>query len=61
LLVALHLDGWLELSRPLGVLCTAVMHFVAADDDPHGCIQGVVAALAPGSYLALSHVTADHR
>jgi hypothetical protein len=58
-LTALHLDGLIEFAEPVGLLCTAVMHFVAAEDDPYGCVHRLVAALAPRSYLALSHVTAD--
>ncbi len=38
---------------------TAVMHFVAPSSDPWGLVDKYMAALAPGSYLALSHVTAD--
>ena len=59
LLTCVHLDGLLDLARPVGLLCTAVMHFVADADDPWWCIARLVAALAPGSFLVLSHVTAD--
>jgi hypothetical protein len=38
---------------------TAVMHFVAPSSDPWGLVDRYMASLAPGSYLALSHVTAD--
>ena len=38
---------------------TAVMHFVADDADPWGLVARYMAALAPGSYLALSHATYD--
>jgi hypothetical protein len=60
LLVALHLDGLLELAEPVGLLVTAVMHFVADDDDPWGCVARLVAGLVPGSFLALSHASDDH-
>jgi rhodanese-related sulfurtransferase len=60
LLAGLHLDGLIDLAEPAGLLVTAVMHFVAAEDDPWGCVARLVAALAPGSFLALSHATADH-
>jgi hypothetical protein len=59
LLTALRHDGLIELARPVGLLCTAVLHFVADADDPYGCMHRLLAALAPGSYLALSHATAD--
>jgi len=45
--------------EPTGLLMTAVIHFVAPASDPGGVIDQFMAALAPGSYLALSHVTAD--
>jgi trans-aconitate methyltransferase len=59
LLAALHLDAVVDLAQPVGLLCTAVLHFVSDADDPHACVQRLVAALAPGSYMALSHATAD--
>jgi hypothetical protein len=40
---------------------TAVMHFVTDEHDPWGLVAGHVAELAPGSYLALSHLTLDSR
>jgi hypothetical protein len=45
----------LDLSRPTAVILAAVLHFLADADDP----AGVVAALAPGSFVAISHLTAD--
>jgi hypothetical protein len=45
--------------EPTGLLMTAVMHFVAPSSDPWGLVDRYMDALAPGSYLALSHVTAD--
>jgi hypothetical protein len=45
--------------EPTGLLMTAVMHFVAPGSDPWGIVATYLASLAPGSYLALSHVTAD--
>ncbi|HYB86654.1 MAG TPA: SAM-dependent methyltransferase [Streptosporangiaceae bacterium] len=45
--------------EPTGLLMTAVMQFVAPSSDPWGIVQQYLAALAPGSYLALSHGTSD--
>jgi hypothetical protein len=59
LLTSLYVDGLIDLTRPVGLLCTAVMHFVADTDDPWWCVAKLVAALAPGSYMALSHVSGD--
>ncbi len=49
----------LDLSKPVAVLTTAVMHFVSDTADPAGLIARYRAAMAPGSYLVLSHATAD--
>jgi hypothetical protein len=48
-----------DFSQPVGLLMTAVLHFVADGSDPWGLVGRYVGALAPGSYLALSHVTYD--
>ncbi len=43
----------------MAVLLVAVLHFVSDDEAPHGIVREVVNALPSGSYLVLSHVTAD--
>jgi hypothetical protein len=40
---------------------TAVVHFVADEHDPQALLARYLDALAPGSYLALSHLTDDHK
>jgi SAM-dependent methyltransferase len=49
----------LDLTRPVAVLTTAVMHFVSDEANPAALIARYRAAMAPGSYLVLSHATAD--
>jgi S-adenosyl methyltransferase len=49
----------LDLSRPVALMAVAVMHFVEDADDPYGHIATLSGALAPGSYLAMSHGTRD--
>jgi hypothetical protein len=49
----------LDLTRPVGVLLLAVLHFLSDDDDPAGIVASLAGALASGSYVALTHVTAD--
>jgi SAM-dependent methyltransferase len=49
----------IDFSQPVGLLMTAVMHFVADGSDPWGLVHRYVRALVPGSYLALSHATSD--
>jgi S-adenosyl methyltransferase len=48
-----------DFTQPAGLLITAVLHFVADADNPWELITRLMTAFAPGSYLALSHVTAD--
>jgi hypothetical protein len=45
----------LDFSQPVGVLCACALHFVPDEDDPHQIIAGYRDALAPGSYLAITH------
>jgi len=51
----------IDFGQPVGLLMTAVLHFVADGSDPHGLVARFVAELAPGSYLVLSHITADQK
>jgi hypothetical protein len=53
------LRALIDFTAPAGVLLTSVMHFVADDWDPWGVVAQYMAAMAPGSYLALSHATSD--
>jgi hypothetical protein len=50
----------IDFAEPAGVLMSAVVHFVADDGDPWGLVAGYMAAVAPGSYLALSHGTYEN-
>ncbi|HEX9064303.1 MAG TPA: SAM-dependent methyltransferase [Streptosporangiaceae bacterium] len=49
----------IDFSQPAGLLMTAVLQFVADEDDPWGLVAQYMAALRPGSFLALSHITMD--
>ncbi|XVU22835.1 SAM-dependent methyltransferase [Actinoplanes sp. CA-054009] len=51
----------LDLDRPVGLLLIAVLHFIGDEDDPWGIVERLLAALPPGSCLALSHLTGDFR
>jgi len=50
----------LDLSRPLGVLMVAVLHFVAPEEDPHAVVEGYRAVSVPDSYLVVSHATNEY-
>lgn len=47
--------GTLDLRRPVGLLLVSLLHFVADADQPHRAVARLRDALAPGSFLVLSH------
>src|SRR6266487_1666874 len=51
------LRGLIDLSRPVAILLAGIMHFIHDEDDPPGIVARLRDAVAPGSYLAISHVT----
>jgi hypothetical protein len=48
--------GQLDFDRPVAVLVLAIFHFVPDEDDPAAICACLREALAPGSYLVLTHV-----
>lgn len=52
--------GHLDFGKPVAVLVLAVLHFISDDDDPLAIMTAIRDALAPGSYLAIGHVTHDN-
>ena len=53
------LQETLDLARPVALMLVAVLHFIPDRDDPYAIVRRLVDALAPGSYLVLSHATFD--
>src|SRR5262245_22153598 len=49
----------LDLTRPVAVLLLAVLHFLPGNDDPARLVATLARRLAPGSFVAISHLTAD--
>ncbi|MFH8474852.1 SAM-dependent methyltransferase [Streptomyces sp. NPDC018000] len=49
----------LDFSRPIALSLIALMHFLPDDQDPYGVTRTLVEALPTGSFLVLSHGTAD--
>ena len=49
----------IDFSQPVAVLILATLHFVTDDEQPGEILRLLRATMAPGSYLALSHITAD--
>ena len=49
----------LDLARPAAILLLAVLHFLPEADDPAGIVATLAAGLAPGSFVAITHLTSD--
>jgi SAM-dependent methyltransferase len=49
----------LDFSLPVGLMFVSMLHFLPDDDDPAGIIGRLLAPFPPGSYVALTHGTAD--
>jgi SAM-dependent methyltransferase len=47
----------LDFGKPTALLFVAVLHCIPDADDPAGIVARYLAALAPGSYLVISHST----
>lgn len=48
-------EGFLDFSRPVGLLMLAVVHHLLDEEDPVGIVDAYKARLAPGSHLFLTH------
>jgi hypothetical protein len=49
----------LDFTQQVALLLVAVVHFVRDEEDPAGIITRFRDAMAPGSYLVISHATGD--
>jgi SAM-dependent methyltransferase len=49
----------LDFAQPTAVLMLAVLHLIPGSDDPAKIVKTLASALAPDSYLAISHLTGD--
>ena len=45
----------IDFTQPVAVLMVAVLHFIPDEAQPHDAVAQYVRAMAPGSYLVLSH------
>ena len=50
----------IDLAQPVAILLVAVLHFVEDSEDPWAIVNRYKDQIAPGSFLVISHVTADH-
>ena len=49
----------IDFSRPVALLLIAILHFITEAENPGGIVAALRDALPSGSFLALSHGTAD--
>jgi SAM-dependent methyltransferase len=56
-----HSKRLLDFDQPIGLLMVMMLHFVPDSSAPLDVIAHYRDAVAPGSYLVISHVTADQR
>jgi hypothetical protein len=49
----------IDFDQPVGLMLVAILHFIRDDEDPAALVAAYRDALPAGSYLLISHVTAD--
>jgi hypothetical protein len=49
----------LDFNQPVGVMLIAILHCIPDEDDPVGVVAGFMAAVPPGSFLAITHPATD--
>jgi hypothetical protein len=49
----------LDFSRPVAIMLIAILHFILDQDDPYDLVSRLVNAVAPGSYVVISHTASD--
>jgi O-methyltransferase involved in polyketide biosynthesis len=49
-----------DLGKPVAILVVALLHFIPGQEHPHRALDVLKAAMAPGSYLVISHGTGDN-
>jgi hypothetical protein len=59
LLTHRDLGKLIDFSQPVAILILATLHFIADNERPDEIIRLLRSTMAPGSYLALSHITAE--
>ena len=61
LIAAVRETGLIDFDEPVGLLLIAVLHLVADADDPVGKVVALREVVAPGSFIAISHLTSELR
>jgi len=56
-----RLQKLIDFEEPVAVLLVGLLHLVADSDDPGAIAARFRAAIPPGGYLAICHITGDHQ
>lgn len=54
-----YLRKTLDFSQPIALVLVAIMHFIRAEDEPYQVVSRLAQALPSGSFVIMSHATAD--
>lgn len=57
--ILLRAEATLDYAEPVAVLLFTILHAVRDSDDPWALVAELVDAMAPGSFMAISHLTGD--
>ncbi len=57
--ILLRAEATLDFNEPVAVMLVAILHFIDGTDNPYDIVNQLMANMAPGSYLAISHGAAD--
>jgi len=49
----------LDLTQPVGLMLVAILHFILDSEDPAGILRRLASAMPSGSYVVITHATAD--
>ena len=55
ILAGAEVSELIDFDRPVVVVMTALLHYLADDEDPAGLVKAFMSAVPPGSHLVLSH------
>ncbi|GAA2425275.1 hypothetical protein GCM10010405_04760 [Streptomyces macrosporus] len=59
ILTSHELANTLDLNRPVALYLCALLHLIGDDQNPREIVRRLTTALAPGSYVVVSHATPD--
>jgi SAM-dependent methyltransferase len=51
--------GTLDFDRPVALMLVGIFHYVLDREDPYAIMRRLAAAVAPGSYVVVSHLASD--